>query len=123
MLIISGTDISLTRGNSAVIEVTPYLTDPQEPVAIGEHDKVVFRVKSGGGYTKLTKELTAADITETGSLLLRLSPQDTLALPEDTFFYDMLYVYEDGEAYTFIPRSQFVLLPAVATVSEEESHE
>lgn len=116
MLIIKGTDIQLTRGNSANISLL--LTDDQgQAVTLDNGDKVIFKVKTPTGTDKIIKILTNADYGETG-LDLTMSPNDTLDMQCGTYVYDCILVLANGEAYTFIGESKFVLLRAIGTIED-----
>lgn len=120
MLCIKGTDIRLTRGNSAALDIIPHNGTPDDPIMLKEGDRVLFTIKSSLGSTILQKALTAADQSEDGSVKLVLAPEDTVCIAPKVYTYDVVLVFENGEAYTFIPRSAFEIVEAVGTYKDME---
>lgn len=117
MLKIDGdNNISLTAGNSGEINITP-LDDDNEPVIMGEGDKIIFVVKSKR-KTIIKKVFTANMQDEEGNLTLILTPEDTINLPPCEYEYDCLYEFEDGSAYTFIDRAVFRIVKAISKVGD-----
>jgi hypothetical protein len=120
MLEIQGSgEIRLTRGNTAVLEITPYMGTPDDPVILSAGDKVLFTIKNTLGKVMFQKELGAGDQDpDTHALTLNIEPSDTVSRPEGAYTYDIVLVYSSGEAYTFIPKSPFILTPAVGTYKD-----
>lgn len=111
-------NITLTQGNSAEIALQPYYTD-DEPISPEEGDKVIFRAEYGR-KTILNKELTAADYdAEEQAFKLILDPEDTLYLPPNDYSYDCLYIFANGEAYTFIDKAVFKIVKAIAKKGDD----
>jgi hypothetical protein len=112
--------ITLTQGNSAIIDITPYLNDSQNPIVLQEGDKVLFTVKSVSGREYLKKILTNNDYDneEDTSLNVVLTPEDTVNLAPYRYLYDLLLIYANGEAYTFIGTSEFEITQAVGTIND-----
>lgn len=119
MLEINGTDIRMTRGNTAYLDITP-LNEGGQPIVLGEGDRVIFKVKSPFGETKFTRILDSSCYTDEHdtSVNLVLQPEDTLDLRAGNYLYDCILVFADGQAYTFIPESRFELMTAIATVRD-----
>lgn len=110
-------NITLTQGNSAEIAIVPYYTE-DEPIVPEEGDKVIFCVKCARKVI-IRKELTAADYDEEEQALkLILSPEDTINLPPSDYRYDCLYIFANGEAYTFIDKAIFKIVEAIAKKPE-----
>lgn len=105
--------IELTRGNSALIEITPMDSETQSPIILDDGDYVLFTVKDMVGNTILQKKLTSDDYPDAGSNCLNciLEPSDTVVAPLGVHKYDCLYVTGDGRAVTFIS-SHFILSDA-----------
>lgn len=120
MLEIQGSgEIRLTRGNTAVLEITPYMVTPDDPVILSPGDKVIFTIKNTLGKVMIQKVLDAGDQNpDTHALPLTIEPSDTVNRPEGAYTYDVVLVYLSGEAYTFIPKSPFILTPAVGTYKD-----
>lgn len=120
MLSINGTDIQLTRGNTAVLDIVPYIDKPENPVMLNEGDKVLFTVQTSLDVQQLQKVLTYSDQSEDGSLQLVIEPQDTIGLADGAYTYDVVIIFADGGAYTFIPKSEFQVLKAIGTYQDLE---
>lgn len=118
MLMISGTDIMLTRGNTAELLVLPQNEDGT-PFFLEEGDKVLFTVKNRYDKEMIQKEiLPSAQDEETGEITIILSPEDTINMNPQAYTYDVLLVTASGDAYTFIPRSVFEITLAVGTYTD-----
>ena len=122
MLEINGTDIRMTRGNTAYLDITP-LDEGGQPIVLGEGDRVIFKVKSPFGETKLTRILDNSCYSdpEDTSVNLLLVPDDTLGMRTGLYLYDCILIFADGQAYTFISESRFELTTAIATVKDVEN--
>lgn len=109
MLKISGTTITLTRGDSALITLT--LTykngDFYEPA---EGDKIRFAVKKN--FNDLVPPLLILDIP-TDTLLLHISPEDSKQLAYGQYKYDIQLTTGSGEVDTFIDRANLVITEEV----------
>lgn len=122
MLEINGTDIRMTRGNTAYLDITP-LNEGGQPIVLDDGDRVIFKVKSPFGETKLTRILDSSCYTdaEDTSVNLLLIPDDTLSMRTGLYLYDCILIFADGQAYTFISESHFELMPAIATVKDVDA--
>ena len=119
MFKIDGTNITLTQGNTADIQIIP-LDDVGQMVYLVPGDRIVFAIKSLNKY-HFRKELTDADYdSDSDSYLLRLEPEDTEDLPPLAYKYDCLLITRDGEQYTFIDESNFTLVRAIAKAGDDE---
>lgn len=94
MLIISGNDISLSRGNTAVIDVNIFKDD--EPYILREGESIVFNLKRSCDFNSvvLSKE------SETNSFVF--NPIDTAPLGLGAYDYSITYLGDGGEIDTFI---------------------
>lgn len=118
MLMISGTNITLTRGNTAELLVLPK-NDDDTPYILASDDKVLFTVKNRVGKGLVQKTLTAsAQDPETGEITIVLAPEDTIELAPQAYTYDVLLVTESGDAYTFIESSTFSVVSAIGTYKD-----
>lgn len=125
------TTITLTKGDSAVIETNPFidnnnnnnLDDGDTSIQLGDNDYVVFTLAWPANQIWLKKILTKDNTTEAGTLLMSLVPQDTLALPPALYNFSFAYMPNGGqECYTYASGA-FKLLPALSTVQNLEGAE
>ena len=109
MLKISGTTITLTRGDSALIALT--LTykngDFYEPA---EGDQIRFAVKKT--FNDLVPPLLVVNIP-TDTLLLYISPEDSKQLAYGQYKYDIQLTTGSGDVDTFIDRANLVITEEV----------
>lgn len=118
MLTINGTNIMLTRGNTAELLILPQNEDGT-PFFLEEGDKVLFTVKNRYDKEMIQKEiLPSSQDEETGEITIILSPEDTIKMNPQAYTYDVLLVTASGDAYTFIPRSVFEITLAVGTYTD-----
>lgn len=109
MLKISGTTISLTRGDSAKIEL--FLTykngDTYEP---REGDSIRFAVKKS--FNDLVPPLLIINIP-TDTLLLHITPEQSKQLAYGSYKYDIQMTTADGDVDTFIDKATFIVTEEV----------
>lgn len=118
MLMISGTNIILTRGNTAELLIAP-VDEEDYPYILSEGEKVIFTVKNAKGVSIIQKVLKSDDQDqETGEIAVIISPEDTINLAETEYKYDVLLVTESGDAYTFIESSMFSVVSAIGTYKD-----
>lgn len=102
MLSVKGSDINLTRGDSAYfnIEITQQDGSLYERV---EGDKLVFTVKRSynSDFEYIQKELEGLSIV--------LAPEDTNELDYGTYWYDVQLTTSDGSVYTVVGPARFVM--------------
>lgn len=105
MLIISGNDISLSRGNTAVIDVNIFKDD--EPYTLREGESIVFNLKRSCEFNSvvLSKE------SDTNSFIF--NPIDTAPLGLGVYDYSITYFGDNGEIDTFIT-GKFTIMCEVA---------
>lgn len=108
MYSINGTNISLTKGDTfyCAIEIknedgTDYT--PQEG------DEVKFTLKRNASE----RDALIEKIIPNDTLILHLVPEDTSDLTVRHYVYDVQLTKENGDVYTFIPESQFILTAEV----------
>lgn len=111
---VEGTTITMTRGDTLLVQVGIIRDDtPYTPVA---GDSVRFAVKSGlnarGTNFKESDPLILKTIP-IDTMILRLDPDDTKSLDFGNYFYDIEITFANGIVDTFIPNSKFVLAPEV----------
>lgn len=117
--IFEGNVISLTKGNSVTIDITPVDTSTEQPYILQEGDKVLFTVKDRRGETVIQKVLDDSSYSdpEDTSLNCELEPADTADLLTGEYKYDCLLLTSDGQAVTFI-KSAFILSEAIGMYSD-----
>lgn len=110
-----GTKIEVFRGNSKYIGVFPMDSEGENPVFLGDSDKVIFSVK-GLLKTYITKTFTKQEQNaETGEIIIRIAPEETLSMFPGHYLYDCLYVFSDtDDPYTFIEPSDFEVIDTVS---------
>lgn len=114
----SGNVLNLTKGNSAIIDITPINEESKQPYILHDGDKVLFTVKDRIFQTVLQKTLTNEDYDDDDtSLNLAIDPQDTINMRVGEHDYDCLLLTADGQAVTFIS-SKFILSEAVGVYTD-----
>lgn len=111
--------IKITKGNSAVIDITLVDSDTQEHIELSEGDRILFTVKNQGDRTVIQKVITNADLLsgETDVYACAIDPEDTAKLPIGDYDYDCLLLLSDGQAITFIS-SKLVITKAVGLYTD-----
>jgi len=111
--------LTLVRGNSAIIDITPINDETKEPIRLEVDDKVLFTIKTHMGTTKLQKTLTSADYSgeQDSSLKCMIYPNDTIDWGTGEYLYDCLLVTHDGTVTTFMS-STFTLAPALGVYTD-----
>lgn len=97
-------NITLTRADTAFIDVTSFKNQVGETYQLFEGDKVYFRLKTN---PILEKELTIDLLNNKAGL--HIIPDDTAGLPFTTFKYEMELVTSTGEHFTFIADRNFTV--------------
>ena len=95
MLDINNENISLTRGDTAIIELD--ITINNQPYIFSDADKIIFSVKQSyddADYI-LQRQLTSKYIT--------LNHEDTKSLEAGTYVYDVQISFADGQVVTYGP--------------------
>lgn len=110
MLIVSSSgDISLTRGDTARLTVTPTIGKGEEkrPYTVQADDVFIFTVKEDYDDEALIKK----EIT--GSTTFHIKPEDTKGLAFGKYKYDVQLRPPDGENYTVIADKVFTITKEV----------
>lgn len=98
MVNIEGSDITLTKGDSLIIELT--LTKDDESFTPETGSTIRFAMKQK--YTDPDETALVKDIP-IDTLILELEPEDTKHLtPKKKYVYDIQLTYPDGRIDTFI---------------------
>lgn len=118
MIDITGTTITMTRGDTLIVTVE--ILDEQgqayEPVS---GDSVRFALKSAKmklgrtDYADVNPLISKTIPMDT--LVLRLNPADTASLQFGDYRYDIELTHASGVVDTFINNALFVIAPEVAT--------
>ena len=99
MFILDDMNITLTRGDSAYLEVTFTGDIP------GEGDLVVMSLKNSTRDPNPKWEKTGECDSE-GKVVFTISPQDTARLPFGQYVWDLRIFYADGQVTTpFAPKA------------------
>lgn len=107
MLQIIGTQIRLTRGDTAYLTVS--LTGPDgAPYELDPADTLVFSVKRFASDAKYAFQKTAA-----GSGQFKILPEDTAGLSFAPYKYDVQATKANGDVCTVVPSSVFEILEEV----------
>lgn len=115
MFEIEGSKISLTRGDTAYIQVG-IIKDGAEYTP-EQGDSVRFALKHAEMNPNRTaykdaEPLVVKDIP-ISSMMLKIEPEDTKELKFGKYTYDIQITFANGDVDTFIPPSQFEVLPEV----------
>lgn len=111
MLTISGTKISLTRGDSAYITLNVYDADGS-PYVLGDDDQIrcQIRTEPNTGDLVVSGEIL---YQEDGEIVWYLRPADTKNLEVKKYYWDAQLELSNGDVFTFIPPSIFKLTDEV----------
>lgn len=118
MIDITGTTITMTRGDTliATVEILDETGQAYEPVS---GDSVRFALKSAKmklgrtDYADVNPLISKTIPMDT--LVLRLDPADTASLAFGDYRYDIELTHASGVVDTFISSALFVIAPEVAT--------
>ncbi len=104
MLTITNTDIALTRGDTARIEVS-ITTEDGTAFYPSDGDSVRFACKRDCDDLRclFVKEIP------NDTLILEIEPEDTKDLNFGEYVYDIQLTYANGDVDTFIPPSKFIV--------------
>ena len=115
MVNIDGTNITMTRGDTLVADVS--IKRNGEAYAPEAGDVILFAVKNttmvGGGANYKDEEPILEKTIPHDTMQLVLNPEDTKPFKFGEYVYDMSITFADGNVDTFITTSSFVLTPEV----------
>ena len=115
MYTIDGTTITMTRGDTVIIEVG--MTRNGTPYTPQAGDSVRFALKHAKFNAARTDYADADPLVlkpiPTDTMLLRIEPEDTADLGFGEYAYDIEITFENGDVDTFIAAARFVLAPEV----------
>lgn len=98
MLTISGNNISLTRGDTAEIQLT--LTKNGETFTPGDNDIIKFSV-ANTYKDKSNYALAFQKVIDNTTLMITIEPDDTAGITLSKLYYDIEITYESGAVDTF----------------------
>ena len=112
---ISGTSITLTRGDTLKVLINLFKDDqPYDPVA---GDRIRFALKHNIMNSKQTeyKDVEPLILKQIpiDTRILELEPEDTKPLGFGTYVYDIQITFADGTVDTFITEAKFIITPEV----------
>lgn len=107
MVNISGTKISMTRGDTLVVQII--MTRSGEPYTPAEGDVLRFALK----HDILQCTPIIKKTIPNSNCLLQLDPNDTKNLTFGDYVYDIELTMADGSVDTFINNATLRLLPEV----------
>ena len=112
---ISGTSITLTRGDTLRVKINISLNG--EPYTPTNGDAVRFALKRPALNAKKTdyKDIQPLILKNipTNTMILELEPNDTKTLDFGSYVYDVQITFADGRVDTFITEAVFKLTPEV----------
>lgn len=116
MFTISGTTISMPRGDTFEAELTLKYKSTGEPYTPASGDTIRFGLKSALNAARteyIENEPLVLKEISTSDMVLRLAPGDTKELAFGTYRYDIEITFADGKVDTPINSAPFNLLPEV----------
>ena len=105
-------DISITRGDSAYLSLN--LRDKlRHPIELGNQDILHIQVREKPNGGTILFEGTIENDLNDDSLIWHIYPEDTKQAPKNEYFWDAQIELFNGDVFTWIPVSKFILLPEV----------
>lgn len=108
---VSGTDLSMIRGDSESIILS--LKKDGDMVPFNQGDTVYFTVKQGSTTKKITLQKIITEFDEDGNCIIGIEPEDTKELSFRSYVYDIQLTDSNGRVTTIIPCSKFVIAEEV----------
>lgn len=106
MYYIDGTDISITRGDSAYIKININNANGL-PYELHDEDIVRVQVRTGKNTGTLLFEGLIERDKDDKCLVWHIRPEDTKDKLIKKYYYDMQLELPNGDIFTFIPVSYF----------------
>ena len=120
MFSIDGQKITLTRGDTLILEVGIYIEtegEGKQPYTPVPGDAIRFALKRDKMNAKKTEysdpEPLIKKTIPVDTMILRLDTEDTASLPFGNYVYDIQITFVDGTVDTFIANQPFILTPEV----------
>jgi hypothetical protein len=111
---ISGTDISMVRGDTE--SITLNLTEDAVARALVTGDKVYFTVKKYTSDTTAALQKLVETFTDAGAAVIAIAHADTESMAVGAYWYDIQITFADGTVKT-------VVGPALFTLTAEVTYE
>lgn len=105
-MIVTGTKISMTRGDSETITVSIRKDGEDIPLVAG--DTVYFTVKNDANTEDKVLQKVVTEFDD-GKAIIEILPGDTKHLPFTEFVYDVQLTKTDGGITTIIKPSKFIV--------------
>lgn len=109
---ITGTDISMVRGDSESLTIRLIEEDGTTQFDFESGDTVYFTVREALGSTTTTIQKVVTGFLD-GVAVIELVPSDTNNLFFRTYVYDIQWTRADGQIKTIVPASDFTILAEV----------
>jgi hypothetical protein len=109
---ITGTNISMVRGDSEALTVRLIEEDGVTQVDFEDGDTVYFTVRNALGDTATTIQKVITGFLD-GEAVIEILPADTSSLFFKTYVYDIQWTRADGQVKTIVPASDFTILAEV----------
>ena len=104
--------LSITRGDSALFEITAIDEKTEAPILFETGDTVYFTVKTSV-HTEVIEIQKIIKVFESGIAIVRILPEDTKHMRFRKYVYDVQLTREDGLVKTFIGPSEFEITAEV----------
>ena len=108
--------IKIPRGNT--LDLAIKITDASgNPYVLQENDTAIFTVKTNDcAFEKpiIQKFLTADNYNDTGELVIKITPEDTIDKTKGDYKYDFAVCVNGCDFYTTILADVFRILPALS---------
>lgn len=108
---VSGTDLSMIRGDSESIILS--LKKDGNMIPFNQGDTVYFTVKQCYSTEKITLQKIITEFDEGGNCIIEIEPEDTKELSFRSYVYDIQLTDYNGKVTTIIPCSKFVIAEEV----------
>jgi len=108
-MVINGTDIYMTRGDTETITLTVYDAEEKTiPFSNANNDIVYFTVKTSTQTSVHTFQKEITTFTPEGEAIVEIVPNDTKDLRYGDYVYDV-QINKNGNVTTVIKPSKFVI--------------
>lgn len=108
---VSGTDLSMIRGDSESIVLS--LKKDGNIIPFNQGDTVYFTVKESSATEKIALQKIITEFNEDGTCIIEIEPEDTKRLSFRSYVYDIQLTDSNGRVTTIIPCSKFVITEEV----------
>ncbi len=108
---VSGTDLSMIRGDSESIILS--LKKDGNMIPFNQGDTVYFTVKQSSTTEKIALQKIITEFDEDGNCIIEIEPEDTKELSFRSYVYDIQLTDSNGRVTTIIPCSKFVITEEV----------